>query len=1236
MRRPNSDPSNPAPISGVIPSGVPSLSGRYELREIIGEGGSGRVYRAYDATLGREVALKTLKTPAPEDAYRLKKEFRNLVDVAHPNLVRLYDLFVAPDYCFFTMELVRGTDFLTWVRSKDRPAGAPLDPEGVERLRVGLPQLVDAVHALHELGKLHRDIKPSNVLVGDGGRVVLVDVGLASRIESYQSELSRFGSIAGTLEYMAPEQMRAQTLTRAADWYSVGVLLYEALSGGLPYGQRGPRLLNQTQPGVVPKDLPDGSDPRLGDLAMGLLAGVPSARPDYAGIRERLGLSSSAPVLSPSRGPFLGRAAEIGFLAELRSSARAGIPTFGYVSGPPGLGKTALVERFLSDLPRTPNTLILRGRCHYREFISFNALDGIVDDLSRYLDRLPESELASLIAEDLSPLLQVFPVMGRVGTLRQVYGPATLAHDTRLRHLSFVILRDLLRRIAEQVELVIFIDDLQWVDRESLVFLRSLQKPPALGGMLVLYAFRSSRTARETLEPLLGASPRGGVVRSLTLGPMPDQDVRRLVAELAEGATDDEVSALSRVSGGVPLFARALSNSRSLHRAEFPVGIGSFEEFVASTLTTISPSTLDVLKTVCLLRHAVDQRVLGAGGPTDTLEQDLATLQRAMLIRQTLVRGRVCWEPTDDRIREVVLGRVTDAGRAELYERLGTALARVVDPDPHHFLEQLLGSGRRELAMEHGWIAARTATERAAFETAVSLYERLLELGVPPEDEWRIRTELGRALSNAGHIKKGARELVAAADLLDRIGPGNPESMRLRAAAGERLLLSGYWDEGFELTHAALGAVDAPYARTAAGALARAALYAPRAMWAERKWNARAEQRSDPPSPREAATLDVIWSAGLAISWLDPMRAMELQVRHAALAYALGDAGHIARTKSARAIIRAMLGGETRWKEADSLQEQAQRLAERSEDAEVQTFVSVYAGVLEFFRGNWREALRLSERGIELCYRKAVGFVPVLGFAEWTCLTCLSYLGEIQEVRSRIPQYLLAVEARREQLNTSLFRVGWISVHWLCADEPDEAFEQARLAMAPYENAKFNSVHYLHATAKCNAELYCERPDRAFQGMLDTWEGLSRSLQLKMVNVHAEMHDAKGRAAVACAAGTRDSRRRSELLGEARRCAKALSGNPLPYAAALSSALNACIAGLESDTGAMIANLERALVGFDRFGMAMHAAACRVTLSLRDPLRRKENLEIADAWFRSQGVRRPERITEVLLPGSKA
>src|SRR5262245_56962709 len=134
-------------------------TGRFRLLRRLGAGGAGLVYCVHDDERGEDVALKTLTIPTARAIYELKREFRVLADVTHPNLVALHELFCVGREMCFTMELVDGVDFCSYVRGK---ANAACD---YTRLRAAFEQLVDAVHALHVAGRLHLDIKPDNVLV---------------------------------------------------------------------------------------------------------------------------------------------------------------------------------------------------------------------------------------------------------------------------------------------------------------------------------------------------------------------------------------------------------------------------------------------------------------------------------------------------------------------------------------------------------------------------------------------------------------------------------------------------------------------------------------------------------------------------------------------------------------------------------------------------------------------------------------------------------------------------------------------------------------------------------------------------------------------------------------------------------------------------------------------------------------------------------------------------------------
>ncbi|MFI5288842.1 MAG: serine/threonine-protein kinase, partial [Polyangia bacterium] len=225
---------------------------RFELRSRLGAGGMGVVYEALDRERDVRVALKTLRAPSAEALLRLKREFRALQGLEHPNLVNLGELIEAAGQWFFTMELIDGIDLLTWVRpgseipslaqTADSPfgevaQGAARSPNAVggtldlSRLRQAIAQLASGLFALHRAHKVHRDIKPSNVLVTPAGRVVLLDFGLIAEGFGDRDE----GRVTGTPAYMAPEQSASDRVGPEADWYAMGVVLFEALTGRLPF-----------------------------------------------------------------------------------------------------------------------------------------------------------------------------------------------------------------------------------------------------------------------------------------------------------------------------------------------------------------------------------------------------------------------------------------------------------------------------------------------------------------------------------------------------------------------------------------------------------------------------------------------------------------------------------------------------------------------------------------------------------------------------------------------------------------------------------------------------------------------------------------------------------------------------------------------------------------------------------------------------------------------------------------
>jgi serine/threonine protein kinase/tetratricopeptide (TPR) repeat protein len=231
-----------------MPLAAGTRLGTYEIVAPLGAGGMGEVYRARDSRLGREVAVKILSdavASSPERLARFEREAKTVASLNHPNIVVLHSIEEANGSRFLTMEMVEGQTLDRLVK----PGGLPV----ARVLQLALP-LADALAAAHERGVVHRDLKPANVMVTREGRIKVLDFGLAKLAlaepdprhsdaagdefvpdATLTSPLSTAGQVVGTVPYMAPEQLRGQSVDARADLFSLGIILYELLAGRRPF-----------------------------------------------------------------------------------------------------------------------------------------------------------------------------------------------------------------------------------------------------------------------------------------------------------------------------------------------------------------------------------------------------------------------------------------------------------------------------------------------------------------------------------------------------------------------------------------------------------------------------------------------------------------------------------------------------------------------------------------------------------------------------------------------------------------------------------------------------------------------------------------------------------------------------------------------------------------------------------------------------------------------------------------
>ncbi|NPA26179.1 MAG: protein kinase [Chloroflexi bacterium] len=271
------------------------LGGRYEIQELLGEGATSTVYKAFDHNLKRIVAVKIIHphlANRPDFLRRFEAEARAVAQLRHPNIVQVYDFAHEGELYYMVLEYIPGESLQARL-TRLREAGKRMTP--LEAVRLLIP-LADAVHYAHEQGMIHRDIKPANILLTPQGDPVLTDFGLARLLRGSERH-TRTGTILGTVLYMAPEQLRGQNVDHRADIYALSAVLYEMLTGQPPY--TGDSIAEVIQ-GHLMADVPDPRElrpeipPALSEVVRRGLAKDPEER--YA---SALALKTALEALLP-------------------------------------------------------------------------------------------------------------------------------------------------------------------------------------------------------------------------------------------------------------------------------------------------------------------------------------------------------------------------------------------------------------------------------------------------------------------------------------------------------------------------------------------------------------------------------------------------------------------------------------------------------------------------------------------------------------------------------------------------------------------------------------------------------------------------------------------------------------------------------------------------------------------------------------------------------------------------
>ncbi len=806
----------------------------------------GVVYEVWDRERRQRVALKTLGHVSASAIYDLKQEFRALADLRHPNVVSLYEVSHDDDadQWFFTMELVEGVSFLRYVTAPPaemphpaRPAGLPpldtsatrqdslvddrLDerPAGPDepKLRAALAGLVTGVSAIHQCGKLHRDIKPSNVLVTAEGRVVILDFGLV-QLDERPSEIAEtslaHGPVVGTPAYMAPEQAAGRRAGVASDWYAVGVMLYRALSGKLPFGGSVSEVLRHKQEREPPPlaRLAPEAPKDLSSLCMRLLRRDPQKRAGEAELRAALLLLKSTERRSSpprQRSALFGRADSLGRLAEALEESRHGVARCVFVGGEGGVGKSALLSEFARQLRYDqPEAVILSARCYPRESLPFKAFDGLIDELSQILARMDDRDVIAVLPRNRRALHGLFPVLERAKPRGLSMSTGELdSSGAQRRRAAFAALKDLLGRLSDRAALVLLVDNLEFADDDSAALLASLCSAPDPPGLLFAGSFRIGSPLPADWKPWLsGEHERVGSGRATLerLSPLSPGDSLELCRVLFRG-DEREAVRVARESGGNPLLMTISSEREPAaspppddERPGPPMAPLSAHQALAQRLSGETAEGRRVLEAVAVAGAPLSVESVGevAALEPGPLQQAIGELVAGHLLEVGHRRARTTLTTRHDLIAQEILRTLSDGAKRNLHRRIAKALA-LHEPDPerqaHHFSEARLPKRARP----HWLAAAKRATEAMAFHRAEALYRHALDL-TPPEDRAEGLVALADVLVQQGEPAAAANNLREAA----RLAPGG-EASTLRKRASDLELTDQQLDALFKPTAAA-------------------------------------------------------------------------------------------------------------------------------------------------------------------------------------------------------------------------------------------------------------------------------------------------------------------------------------------------------------------------------------------------------------------------------------------------